>query len=203
MTNKAALKPNPGQAVVYRIDAHDRLTDVNDAWVAFAASNGAGALRPADVSGRVLWDFLSDATTVHLYRTLCTRLRNGGPPVEFRFRCDAPDLRRLLEMEMTCTDGECIAFSVTPVAEQRRATLSFVGVSQSADGDRLISMCSWCKRVQLADLTWVEIEDSIEKLMLFQSASPPPVSHGICEGCEAALWETPKELLTLGTLPVS
>ncbi|HEX6133089.1 MAG TPA: hypothetical protein VFZ24_03835, partial [Longimicrobiales bacterium] len=67
--------------VVYRIDGDDRLAGVNAAWTEFAEANGGDALRPARVIGRVLWDFLADSTTVHLYRVMCARVRDGLGPV--------------------------------------------------------------------------------------------------------------------------
>jgi hypothetical protein len=204
MVLPAASASNADHAVAYRIDVDDRIVEVNDAWVAFAGANDGDALRPDRVTGRVLWEFLTDATTIHLYQVMCAQLREGGAPIRFRFRCDAPDVRRLLGMEMTCTDGSCIEFRVTPVADQTRVSAPFMGVSSASMSDRLISMCSWCKRVRRPDHAWVEIEDGLEALGLFQSASPAPaVTHGICEGCESALLNVPKELVTLGPLPDS
>ena len=191
-----------GPAVAYRIDADDRIIDVNEAWISFAERNGGDGLRPELVIGHVLWDFLTDSTTVHLYHGICKQLRSGGPTVQFRFRCDAPDVRRLLAMKMVCGDAGSIEFTVTPVAEQPRVTLPLVGVSSSNPGP-LVSMCGWCKRVRAPDATWVEIERGIEALGLFQSTTPlPAVSHGICDACELAMSVDLDSLtVTLGPLP--
>src|SRR5262245_21452962 len=84
--------------VVYRIDAHDQLVHVNDAWTAFALDNGAAALDAPHVLGRPLWTFITDPTTAYIYRHFVARVRRLRSPIAFRFRCDAPARRRWLAM---------------------------------------------------------------------------------------------------------
>src|SRR5687767_13204998 len=110
---------NPASAPVsYRIDRDDRLEWVNEGWLLFAEANGGRGLEPARVRGRLLWDFISDPTIVHLYRLLVQRLRAGGPRVRFHIRCDAPAMRRLAAMEITGDRGGSVHFDVTSVLEQ-------------------------------------------------------------------------------------
>lgn len=194
---------NVSPAIAYRIDANDRIVEVSDEWVSFAAENGGVGLRPALVIGHVLWDFLADATTVHLYQAMCKALRRGGPVIQFRFRCDAPDLRRLLAMTMTCGDADSITFKVTSVAQQVRAAIPLMGLSSAISTGPHVTMCGWCKRVRTATAAWVEIEHGIEALGLFQGqARLPAVSHGICDTCELVLsTELDRMTVTLGPLP--
>lgn len=89
----------PGD-VEYTVSASDTIIAVNDEWTAFAASNDGGALLPPTILGRSLWDFIADRTTILIYRRLFERIRAGAEPVRFGFRCDAPALRRWLEMSI-------------------------------------------------------------------------------------------------------
>jgi len=45
---------------------------------------------------------------------------------------------------------------------------------------------SWCKRVY-TDAAWLEVEDAVERLGLFESEELPAISHGMCPSCETGL----------------
>jgi hypothetical protein len=172
--------------VLYRIDIQDRLTELNDGWLAFAQASGGDSLHPSNILGRSLWDFISDAETSHLYQVMVQRLRQGGPPTRFRFRCDAPDRRRLLAMEITGDKTGSIQFSVSSVLEDPRVSLSFFEPAH-ARGEGLLTMCSWCKRAQLPTGRWVEIEEAVGELRLLEDSPLPGVTHGICPPCHEAV----------------
>jgi hypothetical protein len=172
--------------VLYRIDIEDRLAEFNDGWLAFAQANGGHALHPSNILGRSLWDFVADAETSHLYQVMVQRLRQGGPPTRFRFRCDAPDRRRLLAMEITGDKAGGIQFSVSSVLEDPRVSLSLLDPAHPR-AEHLLTMCSWCKRARLPPERWVEIEQAVEELNLFDDSPLPGVTHGICPACHEAM----------------
>jgi hypothetical protein len=43
-------------------------------------------------------------------------------------------------------------------------------------------MCSFCKQVACAG-NWVEIEEAVAHMRLFEDNNPPRVSHGACPSC--------------------
>ncbi|HVY72111.1 MAG TPA: hypothetical protein VHH73_19410, partial [Verrucomicrobiae bacterium] len=45
----------------------------------------------------------------------------------------------------------------------------------------LVKVCSWCKRV--ATPKWVQAEQAVAKLGLFELEPPPGITHGICDDC--------------------
>jgi hypothetical protein len=49
-------------------------------------------------------------------------------------------------------------------------------------------MCSWCRRVRLDAARWVEVEDAVAELRLFEDVRPPQISHGVCPICVPLLW---------------
>jgi hypothetical protein len=168
--------------VSYRIDRNDRLEWVNEGWMLFAAANGGEALDLARVRGRVLWEFVSDATIVHLYRMIVQRLRAGGPPVRFHFRCDAPTMRRLSAMEISGDREGAVHFDVTPVLEQPQSARQRVEAATDRDA-ALLRVCAWCKRVEMPADTWIEPEDVVSALSLFDCATFPGLTHGMCPRC--------------------
>jgi len=168
--------------VSYRIDRDDRLEWVNDGWLLFAEANGGDALLPARVRGRLLWEFVADPAIVHLYRLIVQRLRAGGPRVRFHFRCDAPDMRRLAAMEITGDRGGAVHFEVTPVLEQPQVPVPRIDIAPP-DDETLIRVCAWCKRVELPAETWLEPEEAVSALSLFDCPAFPGLTHGMCPRC--------------------
>jgi hypothetical protein len=175
--------------VWYCIDADDRLVEFNDGWTTFAEANDGQHLHPSQIQGRRLWDFIDDPTTNNLYHTMVQRLRKGGPAIHFQFRCDSPERRRLLAMEMTADFSGLVRFSVTCVCEEPSSTGTSLAALQPA-AEHLVNMCGWCKRVQLPSGEWVDAEAAIQTLGIFSTVAPPGLTHGMCPECYASIMDS-------------
>jgi hypothetical protein len=176
--NSAANTP---PEVTYTIDDKDNIIAVNSAWSAFATENDGMQLLPPAILGRTLWDFITDATTIQIYRHLFARVRAGIGPIKFAFRCDAPTKRRLLEMHIAKHPTgtlKCVVRSLR--VEDRPAIPSF---NPATGSKALMRVCGWCKRTPDANGDWLEIEQALPRLALFQQPALPAISHGICEDC--------------------
>lgn len=170
-------------AIEYEIDEQNRIATVNLAWFEEAQTGGDARLEDEHVIGRDLWDLIHDPNTRHLYETMIKRARERTQSVGFRFRCDTPDLRRLLHMEVAPRERGHVAFEVRLVASQPREAVELLRVGR-APSDALIRMCSWCKRVPLPSGAWVEVEQALDAMHLFESPGPlPAITHGICPEC--------------------
>jgi hypothetical protein len=168
--------------VCYRIDRDDRLEWVNDGWLMFAEANGAASLQLSRVRGRVLWEFVGDATIAHLHRVIVHRLRAGASRVRFHFRSDAPTIRRLSAMDIIGDRDGAVHFEVTSVLEQAQVPAPRVDIALPAD-EALVRVCAWCKRVELPADTWIEPEDAVGALSLFDCPTFPGLTHGMCPRC--------------------
>lgn len=170
------------EPLVYRIDAANRLTWVNPAWVDFARANDGGELVPEKVLGHDLLAALADPTIRSLYQTMIQRAR-AGSLVRFEYRCDAPDRRRTFVMEIRSRPGDEVEFRSTLVHEELRPAVGLLLVGQPRDRERFVRVCSWCQRIALPDRRWVEVEQAVATLELFKSDRLPCLTHGICESC--------------------
>jgi hypothetical protein len=57
----------------------------------------------------------------------------------------------------------------------------------------MIKMCSMCKKVKTAENVWLEVEDAIIDLKLFEKKILPQITHGCCQPCyEIAMVEIGK-----------
>jgi hypothetical protein len=172
--------------VCYQVGGDDCLTGFNDGWTTFAEENMGGALLPGLIRGRSLWDFISDPTTAHLYQAMMKRIRGGVPRIEFEIRCDSPDRRRQLRMEIAGAPHGVIAFTVTTVREEARPPVALLDVTRERTDD-LLAVCAWCMRARLSPGTWVEIESAVRSLNLFLADQLPRLTHGMCESCLEAM----------------
>lgn len=177
--------------IVYRVNSQDEITYVNEAWLQFAAHNHGLHLLLDDVLQRPLWDFITDLTTRQLYRDALRKAR-AGQSIRFHFRCDAPDLRRLLEMRIAMADEGNVEFCTRLVDAEQRPPVTLLSPLAPRTDDPL-KICGWCKKVTLEDGIWVEVEEAVEQLRLFDAVVLPLLSHGICEPCYRDMCETLEE----------
>jgi hypothetical protein len=170
--------------LLYVIDANDFLTFVGPQWLAFAVENHAGHLTPETVIGTSLWTHIAEPTTRYLYRTLLQQVRATDRSVLLPFRGDAPDLRRFMQLRLTHRGEGVVELESTVETQEPRLAVSLMDprVPRSADS---VTVCSWCKKVATPD--WVEVEEAIGALRLFEKPCPPQVTHGICEECQSGL----------------
>lgn len=170
--------------IVYRIDATDRITSVSEGWDVFASANGGEGVLAADVVGRSLWDFISDATTREVYRQVLARIR-AGRPMTYSFRCDSPACQRLLEMRIRLSDGAGgVEFTTGTLFEGPRELqpVSQGDGSVGADEAEFVRVCGWCNRF-FADGEWREMEDAFPRLRLLEYPEQQQLTHGMCESC--------------------
>lgn len=166
--------------VLYEVNARDELSWVGGAWERFALENGGDHLLPQHVLGRPLWDFIGDPTTRHLYKEAFVLVR-AGREVRFPFRCDGPGRRRQMLLTMTHAGGGAVRLHSATLWQQERGLVQLLDPRVLRLGDPL-RVCAWCKRFKVED-GWVEAEEAVARLGLFELPAPPPLTHGICEPC--------------------
>jgi hypothetical protein len=170
--------------LAYRIDQHARITFVNDRWDTFARDNGAPELAGGVIIGRLMRDFISDADTWHLYWLLIRHAQRVNRPFTLRFRCDAPDAQRFMQMRIQALDDGQIEFRSRALEVRQRAPLAVLMTGVRRDSARLLSICSWCNRGRIDD-QWLEIDQVVTVLGLFEGQPLPRLTHGVCDDCLA------------------
>jgi hypothetical protein len=171
------------EAVTYRIDRLHTIVGVDEAWSRFARQNGAGESCAAEaVVGRSLWTFISGQDAQELYRLLLLRVAASGKAVVLPFRCDAPELRRFLELriEPLADGGAQFRSKLLRTEARQRVALLDMDVPR-ADG--MLRVCSTCKRVAVSETVWEEVEDAVLSLQLFNEDTLPALTHVLCPDC--------------------
>lgn len=169
----------------YSIDAENCVCSVSGSWGDFAVANGTADLSPETVVGSVLWKWIADSETEQVYRTLFDRIRATGRPFAVPFRCDAPTMRRFMRLRVSAEDDGVIHLESETVREEQRDSQKLLDPILPRNGE-LLKMCGWCKKIPLPDDRWLEIEDAVRELSLFESPSLPQISHAMCPACYAS-----------------
>jgi hypothetical protein len=178
--------PQPGSCT-YELDDQLRIVAVDSAWDDFARGNAAAHLAGAALLGRAVLPMIAGDATRHLYETMFACVKRSGRTIVVPFRCDSPHLRRFLTLAIGRGDGRLHMRSTLLRAEPRPAAPALF--FENAGNDERLRMCSFCKRVK-ADEVWCEVEEAMARLKLFEAASIPSISHGVCPPClETALKE--------------
>jgi hypothetical protein len=182
--------------VIYRLNDRDEICFVNQDYDEFALSNGSPTIISDAVLNQPLWDFIAGDTTRELYREVVKRVRQGNA-VQFQFRCDSPDCRRLMQMNVAkCENGE-IEFTVDTLNREMRSPTKLLDPN-AARSEEFLLVCSWCKKVRSPD-GWVEVEEAIRNAHLLEHEILPELTHGICDPC----YKTMSELLTESKTPIA
>jgi hypothetical protein len=170
-------------ALVYRIDANDHIVFLSPEWAEEAPVHESPDLKPDRLIGRTLWDSLADPAVQGLYRAIVARVRTGRR-LQFFYRCDTPDRRRLYRMEIRLVDIREVEFMSTLDSEQVRPPVALLDHHHARDQNHTLAMCSWCQRVALPVDYWVAIEEAAA-IGGFMEANPlPRLVPGVCPQCE-------------------
>jgi hypothetical protein len=173
------------QSLSYAIDEHDHLVKVDEGYYRFAEENGwtdAGASL-----GRSLWDYVAGEDLKKVQRLLLRRIRDEVGDVELPFRCDGPDVRREMDIRIKAgAGGRAVLFSAKLRSEEAREWSQPLLDPESPRGPETLAMCGWCDRFEVEG-EWVEVEEAVRRLELFNRPELPSLSHGICPDCNGLL----------------
>lgn len=167
--------------IVYHLDAADQFCYVNRSWGWFAENNDGNHLHAQHILGKSLWDVMIEPDVCAWYGTLLAQVR-AGAPVSLTLRCDSPDRRRLLQLQMfTGTEGlvACVCSVETAV---RRPFVRLLDRTAPRVSDT-VRLCSWCGRLEGRSGMWVEVETAVAQLGIAPSDPLPQIEYTTCPEC--------------------
>jgi hypothetical protein len=169
--------------LVYRIDDENVITYVSENWQSFARDNAwAGDCSPENVVGHLLWDFIQGMETRHLYKSVLQRVRGGKHVGPIPFRCDSPEERRFLELFLTLLPEGQVEITSTLVQIELRDSVKLLD-REAPRSSEFVRICSMCKKIAVSRNEWVEVEDALAQLRIFEADKMPGLTHGICPTC--------------------
>jgi hypothetical protein len=175
-----------GRSSVWTIDRKDVITSVGGDWDAFADDNDAASLCGPSVVGRPLFDFIAGEETQRIYQWLLTRVRALDAPILVPFRCDSPDMRRRMRLEIGPLRNRGVEFRGVFLASDFRPYLRLLARNVPRSGALVVS-CSFCLRVRLLDGAWIEAEDAVVRMGLLTREETPRLAYAVCPACNTSL----------------
>jgi hypothetical protein len=185
-TKPATVQLEPFQSTRYEVDSDGRIVSVGAGWDTFAVSNGAPQLAADAVIGRPLSEFMVGASTAHLYDALRLRIREGRRVV-LPFRCDGPAVRRSMELFMEPAPNGHVRYEAVLRSSSERLPVALLDVETPRDTS-LVTLCAWCRRIEVG-VRWLEVEEGIRELRLFDVEKVPRITHGICPDCHRMMMD--------------
>ena len=89
------------QTLIYEVDKNGVIISIKGPWDKFAKSNSGKSLAKSETIGRNLFEIVRGPGVIHVYRLMHDVLfSNPARTIVFAYRCDAPDMRRFMKMEM-------------------------------------------------------------------------------------------------------
>lgn len=168
----------------YALDASDTIVGYGGDWLDFARANGAPELE--HIVGHCVWEYVAGRTTRELYTTLFQRVRARQARLALPFRCDSPDTFRFMELEIAPGDEGALHVRGRLLREQRRPHFSVLD-RMFPRSESTLRMCSVCKRAQIPGIEWMEAEDAVRRLDLFDSREAPGLEYAVCDACLLAV----------------
>jgi hypothetical protein len=118
---------------------------------------------------------------------LVRRVRGELGSVELPFRCNGPAIRREMDIRIASqSGGRFVLFSARLRAELLRDEFQPLLAPWTPRNEETLTMCGWCDRF-LVDDAWVEVEEAVARLGLFELETLPSISHGVCPHCTEML----------------
>lgn len=178
----------------YKINEKDIIYEVSNNWEDFLTENkGFSNSNSKNVVGKSLWDFIAGDETKYLYQLIFSKARESKQEIKLFFRCDSPDMRRFLQIKIKSkTDGYIDLKSQILKAEKRKS-VTFLN-NDIVRSEKVVIMCSMCKKLKVSDKDWEEVESGINTLQLFEITKMPIISHGVCPDCYLDVMEEIKRL---------
>jgi hypothetical protein len=170
----------------YEIDENDRIVDVDEAWIAFARENGYALDSREQVLGTELRQTIAGWMTGDLYDELFRRLRGQRGQAALRYRCDSPEQRRFLELQIGALPDAHLRFTSRLLETAPRRRVPILDPKVRRNGQWHV-ICSVCLKLRDADESWREIEEAIPDPYEEPEGGLPSLSYTVCPGCQVAM----------------
>lgn len=166
----------------YTIDGNDRVISVCENWNSFGCIHGAGeGSLGSSMLNQSIWSLIACDDTVHLYQILVERVRELKMSAHIPIRCDSSGVRNILNLEVSSGAGRNVTFKTQGTGTTQEDSLP-LPVSKRVRGDKLLRLCSYCRKIDLGNGQWEEVEVVLARMNLSDQVLPG-LTHGVCNSC--------------------
>lgn len=168
--------------VSYQTNSAGEVVHINDAWLSFAREND-WPIEINAILGQPIWRYIEHNEVKHLYRLLMDKAQRSHTTLKLPYRCDSPGARRYMQMELSFDQQQKhFNFDNLFLRIEKRVPLKLLD-PKSHRNKTSLTICSWCKQVNIKENIWEEVEQAVTSLELFSVNKFPQLSHGVCPTC--------------------
>ncbi|QUD89790.1 sensor histidine kinase [Phenylobacterium montanum] len=187
---------NALDGVCYLVAKDGTILAVGDeGWTNFGRDLGSAPPKTEMVVGRLLFDMIADPEAKSAFRAVHRRVATlATRALTYEYRCDAPDLERLMKMSvsaLTCQERLLgVLYQSTLLSAKERVPLAFLSSREAAREEErvanlpIVTTCQFCANVTTKAWRgeWVKPTDYYRR----GGSDAVRISQGICPECARA-----------------
>lgn len=164
-----------------------------EGWSKFMRGAGADGPAPEAVVGRRLFDMIADPEAKRAFEAVHRRVATlASRALTYEYRCDAPDLERLMKMSVSAVTSEGrllgVLYQSTLLSAKNRVPLAFLSTREAQIEEARVSslpfvrICQFCANVTMRSWNdeWAAPTDFYRR----GGDDAVRLSYGICPACE-------------------
>lgn len=172
---------NSTEQNVYWLGPTERIVRVGPCWDRFALANDGAAATGEKIVDRPVWDFVQDAATRMWLESLIALVRLRSVSIQRPYRCDSPDMKRFMQMNIVPEDEGILRVEHSLVRCEPKSRSVWIDSFSKANSDVRVR-CSICGRVRL-DKEWIE-PDRLSSSTSRGGIAKLAVIYGVCDDCK-------------------
>ncbi len=143
---------------------------------------------PLGLIGRGYFEFSNDEMLRQLLSKIFDRVRKFNKTFKTTYRCDDEENIRIFELVIEPLGKNILKLTHKLFKKEPRPhSLDFTQRS-----DLIYRMCAWCDKIFYND-RYIELDEAVNKMKIFEHNFLPRFSHGICNDCQKKLLEELEE----------
>ena len=165
---------------IYWLDGNDKIILVSPSWDQFALDNDGEHVISSDILGKTIWEFVHGDVTRMWLETLFTLARLRGTPVVRPYRCDSPNIRRYMSLNIALENSNVLRVEHIILSTEPREIPVYMQAAKRLSTNFNLR-CSICGRMEF-ETSWVEPEDHPGAENKSQAGSFQ-VIYTVCKDC--------------------
>lgn len=136
----------------------------------------------ANIIGSNYFDFSYDEILINILKDIFEKVRTKQKIFSTSYRCDNDNYVRYFDLNIIPLKGNQIKLEHILTKQIKRKT----NLKNFKQSSKTYKMCAWCNKI-LYKNNYIEMEDAINEIKIFNDEGIPNFTHGICDSCKLKL----------------
>lgn len=163
----------------YWLDDNDIIVRTCSGWDEFALANNGGEVLSGRTIGQPIWAFIKDDNTRMWVYALLQNVRVSGKTIIRPYRCDSPEEKRFMRMEVRRETDQLISLRHRIMRSEKISQAVNIVYQPKKFVQTRLQRCSICNRLHDGE-KWLDIEEFIA----LYNRGTIEVDYTICTDCK-------------------